>query len=206
MRRHPFAHLAGLCALALASSAPALADRMGTHGMLIFGGEATYASHLPMWHPPHDAQILLELTSDMPGCQPRSADGVYTLQPEPFDLDRLAPDAAQPLESFRAKLYQGHFERGGQLVMPDCSFRIARVLHFAWLDPAHSDGPPDEYLVFGRGNERFLVRPIGGSPDRDHILRWTGFKQPPTTDRIRLLKARRDGQLVQIHDETNDLQ
>ncbi len=36
--------------------------RMGLHGMLLFGGlEGLYASHLPMFHTPHDVQLLLRI-------------------------------------------------------------------------------------------------------------------------------------------------
>ena len=36
-------------------------DKTSVHGMLIFGKEKIYASHLPLFHPPHDYQIILEL-------------------------------------------------------------------------------------------------------------------------------------------------
>lgn len=31
--------------------------KTSVHGMLIFGKEKIYASHLPMFHPPHDYQV-----------------------------------------------------------------------------------------------------------------------------------------------------
>ena len=195
-----------LLAAGLTLGGVAHADRMGTHGMLLFGSDAIYASHLPMYHPPHDAQILLELASDDSGCKARSPDGIYTIEPEPFDLDRLAPDAQAPLTTLAAKLYQGHFERGGNMLMPECRFRIVRVLHFAWLNAQAQDGPINEYLVIGQGSERYLVRPIGGAPDMDRILRWTGFRQPPTATRIDQVSAMRDGQLQPQYEEIGDLQ
>lgn len=195
-----------LLAAGLTLSSAARADRNGTHGMLLFGMEGTYASHLPMFRAPHDAQVLLELASDDTGCKARSPDGIYTIEPEVFDLDRLAPDAKAPLTTFVAKLYQGHFERDGHVLMPECRFRILKVLHFAWLDAQAQDGPINDYLVVGQGSERFLVRPIGGAPDMDRILRWTGFQKPPTTPLIDQVQAMRDGQLQPLYEEIADLQ
>lgn len=36
-------------------------DKPNTHGMLLMGMEIVYAEHLPMFHQPHDYQIILEL-------------------------------------------------------------------------------------------------------------------------------------------------
>ena len=45
----------------LVSGSMANADVPTTHGMLLFGNETVYASHLPMFHSPHDYQLILEL-------------------------------------------------------------------------------------------------------------------------------------------------
>lgn len=35
----------------------------GTHGMALFGGkDALYTSHLPMFHAPHDYQLVLQVS------------------------------------------------------------------------------------------------------------------------------------------------
>ena len=39
----------------------AQADRPSVHGMLLFGKENLYASHLPMFHAPHDYQVIFKL-------------------------------------------------------------------------------------------------------------------------------------------------
>ena len=46
--------------LSLASSVAA-ADEPATHGMLLFGQNQTYASHLPMFHTPHDYQLIMKI-------------------------------------------------------------------------------------------------------------------------------------------------
>ena len=46
-------------------SIPASEDKPATHGMLIFGTNKIYASHLPMFHSPHNYQVILELDLDL---------------------------------------------------------------------------------------------------------------------------------------------
>jgi hypothetical protein len=46
----------------LAGSAAAADVTYGEHGMALFGGkEGLYASHLPMFHAPHDYQVVLQV-------------------------------------------------------------------------------------------------------------------------------------------------
>lgn len=95
--------------------------RFGLHGMLLFtDGVQLFASHLPMFHATHDVQVVLKVSLADEVMQRRLVDMLWqapsrywTLEPELFDLNRLAPAAQQPLRQFQATLYQGHFERGG---------------------------------------------------------------------------------------------
>ena len=48
--------------LAGAAAAGKPGPTWGSHGMALFGGkEALYASHLPMFHAPHDYQVVLQV-------------------------------------------------------------------------------------------------------------------------------------------------
>ncbi len=40
---------------------PHPAPGVATHGMLVFGEQPIYVSHLPMFHPPHNFQVLAEV-------------------------------------------------------------------------------------------------------------------------------------------------
>jgi hypothetical protein len=55
----------GAHALETASAAPtlpALDASYGVHGMALFGGkDALFASHLPMFHAPHNQQVILQI-------------------------------------------------------------------------------------------------------------------------------------------------
>lgn len=120
--------------------------RFGLHGMLLFtDGVQLFASHLPMFHTPHDVQVVLKVSLADAAMQRRLVDmlwqapgSYWTLEPEKFDLNRLAPNALQPLNEFQAALYQGHFERGGTK-QAMTSIKVERVL---WFYPLQSAAVP----------------------------------------------------------------
>jgi len=59
INRRVFLAATGLILAGASSAAPLT---WGEHGMALFGGKAgLYASHLPMFHAPHDYQVLLQI-------------------------------------------------------------------------------------------------------------------------------------------------
>lgn len=99
----------------LLGSLQSYADSPSVHGMLIFGQQKTYLSHLPMFHSPHDYQAIFEVNlSDEAKTLYREdqkshpEETVYTWVPERFDLSTW-PRSRRPI---LATLYRGHFERG----------------------------------------------------------------------------------------------
>jgi hypothetical protein len=183
------AALAGLAALsplsaqaASPSASPAAAalpagPTYGEHGMALFGGKGgLYASHLPMFHAPHDYQVLLQLHVANPAIDAalrKRLDGktaLWTIAPEKFELDRLAPQAARPLKTFKADLVLGHFEQGGKTQYAGATMVVDKVLLFRQLSPAEKSSPSARYLQIGGGKQRFLVKEIDSRPDYDHIV------------------------------------
>ncbi|MGH8031381.1 MAG: hypothetical protein ACREO8_03210 [Luteimonas sp.] len=151
--------------------------RVGVHGMVLFGGhDGLYGYHLAMFHAPHDRQVLVRLRATDPVLdrQLRKAlaarPSLWTLAPQSFDLDRLAPGAALPLREFTADVVSGHFERGGDTAHTRVTLRVEKVLMFRPLAPTL--GPPQtlRYDVVGEGEERFLVKRIERRPDFDQIV------------------------------------
>ncbi len=152
-------------------------DKPSTHGMMFFGGEKArpvYASHLPMFHTPHDYQVLLEL--EIPDSvrtayrQSRTAtpkETVYTLVPEVFVL----PEMITKPRPFTAQLYCGHFERGGKPITGTFTVSIQRVLHFKKFDISAKRFKTAEYLVFGSPEAQYAAHVISAKPDFDHIVR-----------------------------------
>ena len=176
-----FALLAGW--LALSTSAFAADATFGEHGMALFGGhDGLYAAHLPMFHAPHDYQVLLRLHIADPKTDAalrRRLDGkplLWTLSPEKFELDRLAPQAAHPLTQFKADLVQGHFEQNGQTQFAGATVVIDKVLVYRQLSPEQKASATARYLSIGGGRQRYLVKEIDSRPDFDHIVSYRAKK------------------------------
>ncbi len=164
----------------------------GSHGMAVFGGrDGLYASHLPMFHAPHDTQVLLRfhLADAKVDASLRARlalrPQLWTLDPELFDLQRLQPGHAEQLKQFKARFVQGHFERGGVERFAGQTVVVDEVLLFKPLDfkpPSDSAVAPSagRYLLLGSGREYFAVKEIDRRPDFDTIL---AMKPLPTSVR-----------------------
>ncbi|WP_229415929.1 hypothetical protein [Pseudoduganella armeniaca] len=174
--------------LACLPALPALAagPTYGTHGMALFGGrEALYASHLPMFHAPHDYQVILKVRLADPKLDAAlraRLDGktaLWTIEPDKFELDRLAPGAAMPLRQFDANVVLGHFEQGGKTQYRHAAVVVEEVVLFRRLSPATSENASARYMQVGTGRQRFLVKTIDSRPDFDHIV---GYRAVPGAD------------------------
>jgi hypothetical protein len=157
-------------------------DRPAVHGMLVVGMQKIYLSHLPMYHRPHDYQVIFEAglsTGDKASyVQDRAAhpeETVYTLVPEPFVL----PDLVGHPHPIHADLYRGHFERGGVPILQGITVGVESVIHFHKLDPQAPHPAVDKYLAFGQaGGETFLAHLISGKPDFDELIEAPGLQGP----------------------------
>lgn len=163
--------------LLVAACAGAANPTFGEHGMALFGGkQGLYAAHLPMFHAPHDYQVLLKIRmADRAQDQALRArlDGktaLWTLAPEKFEIDRLAPGATSPLAGFKANLVLGHFEQGGATQYADAGVIVEQVLLFRQLSGDAAQSPTARYLQLGSGTRRFLVKQVDSRPDFDHIV------------------------------------
>jgi hypothetical protein len=214
-RRSLLVLAAGLPAAALAETA------IGGHGMAVFGGrEGLYASHLPMFHTPHDSQIVLrfhlaDAAADRALREALAREPkLWTFDPEAFDLLRLAPGHAQPLREFKARFFEGHFERGGKPQAGEQRVAVDEVLLFRRLKAAPREAATGHYRLIGQGEEWFAFKRIDRRPDFDHIVRLDaplvrgevdvavrGIDKPDV-DVQRAFKAKG---LTEIYFETDDL-
>ena len=151
-------------------------DSVGGHGMLLFGEEEIYFSHLPMFHSPHHFQVLLEVRLDDAGAKALAADrragaaDIYTFDPDVFALAELDPDA-QKRTSITGAVVHGHFERGGTQIATGVTAEVARVVYFQKLD-VNARRPDTElmnYLCFGQPGRLFLAHQILGRPSFDQV-------------------------------------
>jgi hypothetical protein len=141
--------------------------------MIIFGKEKIYASHLPLFHSPHNYQIILELELDKTAGQKFIADQLehpefttYTIEPERFILT----DKILSRGSFKANLYRGHFERGGIKIADSISIKISTIIYFRKFDETEKKLPHSAYLLFGNSKEQFAVHQISNKPDFEQII------------------------------------
>ncbi|MEM5510219.1 hypothetical protein WNY98_15185 [Pseudoalteromonas sp. AS71] len=91
----------------------------GFHGMaLILAGDKVLASHMPLYAPPHNYQIVYEVTTDdthlktIKNILNKAADEQrqITILPTKFDLNLLINKKTPTLN---VTIFNGHFERGG---------------------------------------------------------------------------------------------
>jgi hypothetical protein len=180
----------GSLALSVGVAPAAAEDEKNTHNMLVFGEQAIFLSHLPMFHglgqdgtefmSPHRYQVILEaaftaeqLDSYLKDRKTHPGTRFCTLGPEEFVLSHLfTPKGAPSRTSFTATVFRGHLEAGGKPVpgLEDTRVKIGRVVHGRKFDPRADKPAALEYLLFGRGRERFLAHAIFAPPDFDHVL------------------------------------
>lgn len=157
----------------LVAFSAAASDRPAVHGMLVLGEQTIYLSHLPMFHSPHDYQVILRArlnaSAERAYRQSRRLfpeETVYTIVPERFSLPLMM---AQP-RPFRAQLFRGHFERGGVPITDSFVVEPGQVLLFRRLDPqAAPEGRG--YYLFGSPEESFLAHAVAGKPSFDHWVK-----------------------------------
>jgi len=154
-------------------------DTTGRHGMLLFGDDPLYLSHLPMYECPHNVQFLGEAGFD-PGVlellradRTRHGDGLYTFDPVPFPIAELERrDGVAARNAFEGTLVRGHFERGGTPIATGVRVDVRRVVSFSLLDVDAKREPGRElsYLCFGRGDRLYLAHELRERPSFDQVL------------------------------------
>jgi hypothetical protein len=164
--------LIGSPVFAMDHSAHSNQDRPATHGMAVVGHSKVYLSHLPMFHSPHDYQVILEVEFDVNSKNiydqsVTAPSELYTIAPEDFVL----PDMTKAGNSFQATLFKGHFERGGEAIAENVTIKITKVLYFKKFNPGESNPAQAKYIVFGNESEQFMAHVITAKPDFDQILK-----------------------------------
>jgi TAT (twin-arginine translocation) pathway signal sequence len=204
MSRRDFLQGTAMAAVALGLPSPARAeDPPNTHNMLVFGNQTVFFSHLPMFHrlnasgtefvSPHRFQVILQaaLTAEQMAAyvkdrQAHADAQFYTLGPEELVLTRLfEPKTAPQATEFTATVFRGHLEaqpnhpvRG----LEQIKVKIGRVVHGRKFDPKAVKPEALEYLLLGRGAERFLAHAISAPPDFDHVLNVSVTPNPSDRD------------------------
>ena len=168
--------------------------KMGLHGMLLFGSQyGLFASHLPMFHQPHNAQVVFKLSFADPKIQAevinginvsaKSDDPVWTIVPTTFDLSLLDPKHPQHISQLTVDVVKGHFERGGKMQWQAQTINVDKMELFNPL-PLESGlvkEANNHYLNLNyQPNDKvqFLVNTLTSRPDADHIVRLDEVQTP----------------------------
>jgi glyoxylase-like metal-dependent hydrolase (beta-lactamase superfamily II) len=180
-------------AIALARVRPASSDRSATHGMLLFGRERLYFSHLPMARSPHDYQLIFE------GRLPDSTLALYRADAAQHDTtvftiepteQWVLPHAVQHDTTFLAHVYRGHFERGGVRIASSVPIRVARVVMFRRFESGDAPAAND-WISVGSSGDRYLLHRIAGRNDVDQVLHLCpGRRTMRVGARVRVTRAR----------------
>lgn len=171
MNKYLLAFLLGLTGVSVVH-----ADAPGIHGMLLFGDKTSYGCHLPMYHQPHDYQVIFQFKlHDKAGgntltsykLAKETTQTYFTIVPEPMDLTQVINGT---IRLFQVSLFEGHFERGGRKIGP-LTVEVDKVLFSKKLhatDPV--SGLEDQYFIFGSKGEYFASHIVGGAPNLDALL------------------------------------
>ncbi len=147
-------------------------DSPAIHGMLVFGDSSIYFSHLPMFHSPHDYQIVFEanlrnsVNETFLKDQRSHPESIYTFIP----TEMLLPDFGTSVKEIRGDLYRGHFEKNGILIEKSVVVQIKRMIHFQKLDGEVTRPANLKYLLVGDKHMTWLIHFISQRPDFDQIL------------------------------------
>ena len=163
------------------------------HGFSLLGRSSLVLSHIPMFMPPHQAQLFLEIklsrddgqdpTKIYLDDQAKTKTTDYVLLADPLVLPKLGPEAADPIHSFTGKLFRGwpfNNPNTAPLLVPKLTVHILRSLYFH--DITHDKPAADlTYLAFRTPETGYLVHKLVQPADLK--------KAPVPPDFVQILSA-----------------
>ena len=144
---------------------------MGVHGMVLMSKSSTiFASHLPMYHKPHNVQLVYKLeVKDFNLVQVVRDNELVTVKPKPFNLQRLMRGEKVTVN---AELYIGHFERDGMKVYDNITLVFDKQLYMRELSDIKPSSNEQEYDVISYNSkaDRLYIHRLQQAPSFDHII------------------------------------
>ena len=199
--------------LLLAAQTPHQHDYTGSHGMVLFAAnDSLLVSHMPLYRPPHDYQLVYEVT--LPAdIQPLvlaklQQHRLLTLLPADFDLRQMINAS---VFNVNADIYHDHFERGGERWLSGIAVTFSRQLYQRRLPDANKPADNGSYDAFSHHGQMFLLHQIGTPPGYDHILKVSALPQNlqfnhSTPEQILGLIQQQGIEVQQLYLETQDFQ
>lgn len=143
---------------------------VGVHGMaLVTHSSSIYASHMPLYHKPHNVQIIYKIdTKSIPLIQLVRDNNLVTIKPHKFNLQRLMRGEKMTIN---ADVYMGHFERDGMLVYKNMPITFAKQLYVRDFSDIEKSSTRQKYdMITLKKNNRIYVHRIQEAPSYDHLI------------------------------------
>lgn len=155
------------------------------HGFYLLGAQSLLLAHIPMFMPPHQAQLFMQinlLTSDGKDAAPiylkdkkQTGSQEYVLVSDPLELPTLAPDAPDRLQTFTGNLYRGwpfdqHWNLNpNQLLIPKVTIKVTRSIHYSSI-VTPTTLKQLTYYCFQTSETTYLAHVLSKPPDFKHNL------------------------------------
>ena len=154
-------------------------DRVGTHGMAVFGRRGGYfLEHIPMYSPPHDEQLVMRVSLRTAAGAPLEADlsdQGYSVRPTTeFSLDDLV---LREHATFIGDIHRGNFEAGGPVIHPGVTVAIDDILVSRRV-PAPDRLAPAYFVVGDASGAAYATNAIRDSRGDQQIVRLAAFPRP----------------------------
>lgn len=187
----------------------------GVHGMVLYTANSrVFAHHLPMYHEPHNVQLIYQLeVKDVNLLQLIRDAKMVTIKPEPFNLQRLM--RGEEL-SVTADVYMGHFERDGLLTYEQSTIKFAKQIYFREMTDVKESNRLQEFDVVDLNkNYKLYIHKIAKAPSYEGVMhidveatclnRFTTSSAVPTQNEL-LYKFINCGTIKPLYYETQDFE
>ena len=166
-------------------------DRIGLHGMVLFGRTNYFLEHIPTFARPHNEQLVMRVSLATAAGAPIAedfSDQGYSIRPTTqFSLDDLSLGKRV---SFVGNIHRGNFEQGAPVAIANAKITVEEVLIARNLpggEPIAAD--EQEYFILGDADDAYATNFIRDARGFQQILRIDGI-EGATPSPSRVLKVR----------------
>ena len=166
-------------------------DRMGLHGMVLFGRTNYVLEHIPTFARPHNEQLVMRVSLATAAGAPIEhdfSDQGYSIRPTTqFSLDDLSLGKRV---AFAGNIHRGNFEQGAPVLLANVKITVEEVLIARNLPGGEAIGADEqEYFIVGDAEDAYATNFIREARGFQQILRIDAI-EGATPSRSRVLKVR----------------
>jgi hypothetical protein len=166
-------------------------DRVGGHGMALFGQKNYFLSHIPVFSRPHNEQLVMKVAlkddQDQPIVFDFGNEG-YSLSPDThISLDDMANG---DVVTYTGNIHKGNFEHGGAIAFSGVTVTIEMILVARNLPGNNEiDDGVQHYFLLGDETEAFLLNYVRLKRSYQQIVRLedTGLPEVPGLSPLKVL-------------------